>query len=561
MGILSSLFAGVSGLNANGTALSVIGNNIANLSTVGFKGSKATFADLISSSISGGSGAIQTGIGVALTSVQGNFSQGSLATSSNVLDLAIDGNGFFIVEDAQGGTFYSRAGLFRLDRNNNVVDPTGFKLQGFLADTAGTITGTIGDISLPSTTASAPTGVRGNVVASAASTTTTAGGNNSFNVNVNGDGVQTITVANGLTGSALATAIQNAVRALVPNDPFKAAAYAGFTASVNASNIFTFTSGMTGTTNNSPTGTGTVVVTANGGDTLAANLNMLAPTSTTGTDFLLSDPPASSNFSTSMTVFDSLGNSHLLTTYFTKVGENSWNYNTVAAASDVVTANYHSSNIDTSLGIVRVGSGTLTFGTDGTLDRESTVIRYDTGTAAGTSGAVPGSLQVDFTGATQDQLITMNFGSSVTTDGGSGLDGTTQFGSTSALVQQTQDGFAAGSLQAFSVDANGIINGRFSNGQLRALAQVVLARFPDPIGLTRTGKNTFAQSGNSGQPVTGTPDSAGLGRVLSNSLELSNVDLGESFIDMIAAQRGFQANSRVITTSDEILQELVNLKR
>jgi flagellar hook protein FlgE len=578
MGILSSLFAGVSGLNANGTALSVIGNNIANLSTVGFKGSKATFADLISSSISGGSGAIQTGIGVALTSVQGNFSQGSLATSSNVLDLAIDGNGFFIVEDAQGGTFYSRAGLFRLDKNNNVVDPTGFKLQGFLADTTGTITGTIGDIALPSTTASpratatafvaanlnsatTPSGVRGNVVASAASTTTTAAGNNSFTINLNGDGAQTITVANGLTGSALATAIQNAVRALVPNDSFKGAAYAGFTASVNASNTFTFTSGMTGTTNNSTTGTGTVVVTANGGDTLAANLNMLAPTSTTGTDFLLSDPPATSNFSTSMTVFDSLGNSHLLTTYFTKIGENSWNYNTVAAASDVVTANYHSSNIDSSLGIVRVGSGTLTFGTDGTLDRESAVIRYDTGTEAGTSGTVPGELQIDFTGATQDQLMVMNFGSSVTTDGGSGLDGTTQFGSTSALVQQTQDGFAAGSLQAFSVDANGIINGRFSNGQLRALAQVVLARFPDPIGLARTGKNTFAQSGNSGQPVTGTPDSAGLGRVLSNSLELSNVDLGESFIDMIAAQRGFQANSRVITTSDEILQELVNLKR
>lgn len=578
MGILSSLFAGVSGLNANGTALSVIGNNIANLSTVGFKGSKATFADLISSSISGGSGAIQTGIGVALTSVQGNFSQGSLTTSSNVLDLAIDGNGFFIVKDAQGGTFYSRAGQFRLDKDNNVVDPTGFKVQGFLADTAGTITGTIGDISLPSTTASpratttalvaanlnsatVPTGVRGNVVASAASVTTTAAGNNSFTINLNGDGARTIAVANGLTGSALAAAIQNAVRALVPNDPFKGAAYAGFTASVNASNTFTFTSGMTGTPNNSTTGTGTVVVAANGGDTLAANLNMLAPISTTGTDFLLSDPSASSNFSTSMTVFDSLGNSHLLTTYFTKIGANSWNYNTVAAAADVVTANYHSSNIDTSLGIVRVGSGTLTFGTDGTLDRESTVIRYDTATAAGTSGTAPGELQLDFVGATQDQPIAMNFGSSVTTDGGSGLDGTTQFGSTSALVQQTQDGFAAGSLQAFSVDANGTINGRFSNGQVRALAQVVLARFPDPIGLTRTGKNTFAQSGDSGQPVTGTPDSAGLGQVKSNSLELSNVDLGESFIDMIAAQRGFQANSRVITTSDEILQELVNLKR
>jgi flagellar hook protein FlgE len=578
MGILSSLFAGVSGLNANGTALSVIGNNIANLSTVGFKGSKATFADLISSSISGGSGAIQTGIGVALTSVQGNFSQGSLATSSNVLDLAIDGNGFFMVEDAQGGTFYSRAGLFRLDRNNNVVDPTGFKLQGFLADTTGTITGTIGDIALPSTTASpratttalvaanlnsatTQTGVRGNIVGSAASVTTTAAGNNSFTIDLNGDGPQVVTVADGLTGSALATEIQNAVRALIPADPLKAAAYSGFTATVNASDIFSFASGITGTTNNSTTGTGTVVVAANGGDTLAGNLNMTAPVSTTGTDFLLSDPPATSDFSTSMTVFDSLGNSHLLTTYFTKIGENTWNYNVVASANDVVTANYDPSNIDTTLGIVRVGSGTLAFGTNGTLDRESPVLRYDTGTAAGAVGGTPGQLQVDFNGATQDQLIVMNFGSSVTTDGGTGLDGTTQFGSTSALVQQTQDGFAAGSLQAFSVDSNGTISGRFSNGQLRALAQVVLARFPDPIGLTRTGKNTFAQSGNSGQPVTGTPDSAGLGRVLSNSLELSNVDLGESFIDMIAAQRGFQANSRVITTSDEILQELVNLKR
>ena len=151
-----------------------------------------------------------------------------------------------------------------------------------MADTTGTITGTIGDIALPSTTASpratttalvaanlnsatTQTGVRGNIVGLAASVTTTAAGNNSFTIDLNGDGPQVVTVANGLTGSALATAIQNAVRALVPNDPFKAAAYSGFTASVNASNIFTFASGMTGTTNNSTTGTGTVVVTANGG--------------------------------------------------------------------------------------------------------------------------------------------------------------------------------------------------------------------------------------------------------------------------------------------------------
>jgi flagellar hook protein FlgE len=262
-----------------------------------------------------------------------------------------------------------------------------------------------------------------------------------------------------------------------------------------------------------------------------------------------------------MTVYDSLGNSHLLTTYFTQVGTNTWNYNVTANSSDVVTANYASANIDVSLGITRVGAGTLTFGTNGTLDRESVALRFDTGTAAGAVGAAPGQLQIDFNGATADQLLTYNYGTSVTTEGGNGLDGTTQFGSQSAVVQLTQDGYAAGSLQAFSVDGNGVINGRFSNGQLRALAQVVLARFPDPLGLTRTGSNTFAQSGNSGQPVTGVPESAGLGKLKSNTLELSNVDLGESFIDMIAAQRGFQANSRVITTSDEILQELVNLKR
>ena len=236
MGILSSLFAGVSGLNANGTALSVIGNNIANLSTVGFKGSRATFADLISSSISGGSGSVQTGIGVALTSVQGDFTQGSLATSSNVLDLAIDGNGFFVMKDSQNGTFYGRNGLFRLNQNSVVVDPTGFKLQGFLADTTGTITGNIGDIALPTTTAApnptttallaanlnsstATTGVRGNVIGSAASVTTSAAGNNAFTINLNGDGAQTVTVANGLTGSALASAIQSAVRSLTAANP------------------------------------------------------------------------------------------------------------------------------------------------------------------------------------------------------------------------------------------------------------------------------------------------------------------------------------------------------
>src|SRR5581483_11963609 len=254
MGLLSSLFAGVSGLNAQGNALSVIGNNIANMSTVGFKSSQTTFADLISSSLGGGASAIQTGIGVALTGVQGNFSQGSLTTTSNVLDLAIDGNGFFLLHDSQGGTFYTRAGQFRLNASNEVVDPNGFLLQGFQADTSGTITGSIGDVNLPSTTAS-------------------------------------------------------------------------------------------------PKATSAI--------TIGANLSSQATT----TAFSLADPTGTSNFSTSMSVYDSLGISHLLTVYFTKTAANTWAYNVIANSSDITTANYNAANINAALGIVRVASGSLGFTT------------------------------------------------------------------------------------------------------------------------------------------------------------------------------------------------------
>src|SRR6185437_8749585 len=240
---------------------------------------------------------------------------------------------------------------------------------------------------------------------------------------------------------------------------------------------------------------------------------------------------------------------------------NTWTYNVLGGTNEIVTANYDSSNINASLGVVRLASGTLTFTTSGALNTESVVTSYDSGTPGGTAGSTVGQAQIDFVGATANQAITFNFGTSVTTDGGTGMDLTTQFGAASGLVQQTQNGFSAGALQTFSVEANGLVNGRFSNGQVRPLAQLALARFPDPLGLVRTGKNTFAESGTSGQPLVGAPTTAGLGRVLANTLELSNVHLGESFIDMIAAQRGFEANSRMITTSDEILQTLVNMKR
>lgn len=452
MGILSSLFTGVSGLNANGNALTVIGNNIANLNTVGFKSSRSAFADLVGASLGGVGGDIQVGLGVALNGVQGNFSQGPFSTTGNTLDLGIDGNGFFLLRDANGQSLYSRAGQFHLDDQSRIIDPSGFLLQGYQVDANGVITANIGGVTLPATTAP-------------------------------------------------------------------------------------------------PNATSTVDI--------GANLNSQSPTSV----FSLTDPIGTSQFSTSLTAYDSLGNSHLLTTHFSKTAANTWNYNIVGNTSEIVTANYDSSNINTSLGLVRLASGNLSFTTGGALDTESVVTSYDNGAPGGAAGGVVGQAQIDFVGATADQLMAFNFGSSVTTDGGTGLNLTTQFGAASGIVQQGQNGFSAGALQTFSVEANGLISGRFSNGQVRPLAQLALARFADPQGLVRAGKNTFAESGTSGQPLLGPATSAGLGKILSNTLELSNVDLGESFIDMIAAQRGFQANSRVVTTSDELLQELVNLKR
>ncbi len=564
MGILSALFAAVSGLNANGTNLSIIGNNIANTGTVGFKSSRANFADIVNASLGGASGSTSSGIGVFLSGIQSNFTQGSLQTTNNALDMAVDGNGFFQVKSASGGTFYTRAGQFNVNKDGDVVNPDGLKLQGFQADALGIITGTIATINLSTTTSppnatknmsisanvdsqSLPVGVGAKLVSGAPAVTTSAAGNLAFNINLNNDGAQTVTVAAGLTGAPLANAIQTAVRALAPVDPFRSSAYSGFTATYDATTTkFSFTSGMTGLSTTAGS-SATAVVTASGVDTLAASLKMRAadaPIVTTGTDFNIANPTSTSNFSSSLTVYDSLGIGHVVNTYFTKTGTNSWNYNEVTDNTAVSVQPGFTSGTNS-----LVASGSIEFTTNGALDRVSPVVYHN----AGGNG-------IDFLGATPGQAITVDFGSTVTT-GGTGLDKTTQFGSLSALVNQTQDGYGSGSLQGMSVNTVGIVIGRFSNGQLRTLAQVALARFNNAQGLAKVGKNLVAEAGDSGSPVIGKPDSSGLGRTLSNSLELSNVDLGEEFISLIGAQRGFQANARVVTTADEIMGELVNLKR
>lgn len=444
MGLQSAFVTAISGLTATGRGLSEIGNNIANSETVGYKSSRVSFGDLFGATIGGGgtSSAIQEGRGVSVQGVDKNFTQGSLKTTANALDLAVDGDGFFLVEDASGNQFYTRDGQFHLNNTGLIVNNEGLILQGFQADTSGNILGTTGNLVLTTS----------QVAAQATSS---------------------ITMSGNLQSSETAK-----------------------TFSIN---------NLTGTTDHS----------------------------------------------TGIRVFDSLGNGHDLTLYFTKTATNTWSYYVVAPAADVTV---DASALDASSVNALIASGTLTFTTAGALDTESSVTYYDAST--GTAGGI------DFTGgAAANQTLTFAFGSSVTTDGGTGLDGITQFGSQSVTLTLSQNGFANGTLRGTSIDENGVIVGNFSNGTVRNLGQVLLARFVNPDGLNSIGGNLFIQTNGSGSPLTGAPGSGAFGKVIGNTLELSNVDLGDELVNMITMQRAFQANSRIITTTNDLLGELVNLTR
>ncbi|GKS59207.1 flagellar hook protein FlgE [Nitrospira sp.] len=408
MGILTSMFTAVSGLSAYGNAMGIIGNNIANVGTAGFKGSRPAFADLISTSLAGASGTDQAGLGVYLADVQGVFTQGSLTTTGQVLDMAIDGTGFFLLTDPVGTEFYSRNGQFKLDSQGRIVDSNNYLVQGYQANAAGVLTGTIGNITLTNT-------------------------------------------------------------------------------------------------NIAPSGTSTVNITAN-----------LNAASTAPAGAFNATDPTTYNFSSSTTVFDSLGNTHNLQFFFVKSGvANTWNvYQRLDTGAAAAATN-----------LVFNSSGALT-----------------SGGAQNFSLAIAG-------GATTPQAVAVDF------------TGVTQYAAQSALLDQAQNGFTSGTLAQFAIDSQGQVTAQYTNGRTQLLAQVVLSRFPNPQGLARQGDNVFSQTAESGTAIQGAPASNGLGRIISGAIEQSNVDLGEEFVHMIITQRAFQANSRAITTSDEMLQELVNLKR
>ena len=410
-----SFSTAISGVNAATSDLNVISNNIANASTTGFKASSAQFAEVFASSLLG-SGAAATGQGVALTEIRADFSQGNIEFTSNALDLAISGNGFFVLEGDDGGRQFSRAGAFRVDREGFLTNSQGNRLQGFQANVSGQITGELNDLYIDTT--------------------------------------------------------------LIE-----------------------------------PLASATVNVTQN----LDSRDDILVSAAFDSTD------PLTYSASTSTTVYDSLGNSHVLDIFYVK---------TAAGAYDVYSA------LDgTTTSAAGTPNGALTFDSSGQLVTP----------AAPNLGEITVPTITLGNGA-NDLDLTLDLGS------------TTQFGTNFAVSSIVQDGYGAGQLIAFEFDDSGVAFARFTNGQSRAIGQVALASFRNNNGLQPVGNTNFAETFSSGTPTIGSPGTGGRGAIQSSAVETANVDITTELVNLIIAQRNFSASAQVIQANDQLTQTIINLR-
>lgn len=426
MGILRSFTIGVSGLNASGQGMGVIGDNIANAGTNGFKSSRAEFQDVLAVSLKGIEGGDQFGAGVKLGHIKPLMTQGDITRTDSVTDLAVSGDGFFKI-DAPFGPGYTRDGSFHFDKEGNLVTMDGYKVMGYQADEEGKILNKIDPIKLGATT----------------------------------------------------------IRAKATKD---------------------------------------------------VNIQMNLDSRENKKEFDITKPEKTSNFSNTMTVYDNVGTARVITMYYNKTENNEWTYHAVVDGKDAEGGKEGQ--------LYEMANGKLTFNDKGQL-----------------LDAKEGKNAFNFNkGAAPDQKISFNFGTPIK-QGGTGLDSITQFGSDSAVSRQTQDGASAATLTSMSFNDKGILTAVYNNGESRDIAQISIAKFENNEGLFKVGKNLFKESKSAGQPSLGKPGDGGRGEVLSKSIELSNVDIANEFVNLMTAQRNFQANAKTLTTADQMLQEVLQIKR
>ena len=443
--MMRSMFSGVSGLRAHQTKMDVIGNNIANVNTVGFKSGRVTFQEVFNQTLRGagapdaatgrgGTNPMQVGLGIDVGAVDTIVTRGSLQRTDNPTDLSIEGDGFFIVKGGNADTYrFTRAGNFGIDRLGNLVTGCGMNVYGWQAYTRELD----GSYSYDTEQPNEP-------------------------INLYSD---------------------------IPNKNKRMIAAKATTTAVFAGNLD------------------------------AANVALGSDGAATADNIHVSVP---------LTVYDSLGNDYKINVKFWKItasggtdGNSTWSWEIDPGSGQTASS----------------ANGSIQFDTNGQI-------------IAGESVTPEIIITPDTSVGTQDINVKLDFSK------------LTMYAADSSVNPTSIDGYSTGSLVTFIIGSDGIITGIYSNGQQQPLGLIALTSFENPSGLQKVGDNMFIPTTNSGSfEKASKAGSEGVGTLNPGTLEMSNVDLSREFTDMIVTQRGFQANSRIITTSDEMLQELVNLKR
>ncbi len=455
MAIHYALFSGVSGLAVNTDSMGVISNNIANSNTRAFKADRAEFEDLLAVNLNEFS---QLGRGARLRSITTNFTQGALSHTGGITDMAIQGEGFFVMRTggadmgSSGALTYTRQGTFRFDRDGYISDVHGQKLQGFLAGQDGKLETRLQDMQI-STTSVTP----------------------------------------------------------VP----------------------------------------TTKVTMN------VNLDLREPVLIE--DFDPRRPNETSNYASTVTMYDNFGQSHQATVYFAKDRDksNSWNWYATIDGAEIKDAQQFD-ELGQPLPYI-IGKGEISFDENG-----KPIMNFRTKEGKPSFIDVmeqSDAHEIQFANGSAPQKVQFNFGAMEDELGKVGKTTSTSLATRSSTLYHSQNGSEAGYLKSLKVDQEGNLRAVYTNGLERRLGAIALATFPSPAGLQKTGQNCYGQTYRSGEPSVGIPQTGTRGSVYSASLEESNVDLASQFVDMITTQRGFQANSKTITTSDSMLEEIIGLKR
>ncbi|MFB0525099.1 MAG: flagellar hook protein FlgE [Phycisphaerae bacterium] len=554
-----ALSAGVTGLQAHQKMLDVAGNNLANVNTTAFKASRITFSELLSETIKkasqpttnvGGTNPQQMGSGVAVAGISPNMAQGNIVNTGNPLDLAIEGQGYFVLSDGQQN-IYSRAGVYAVDSDSSLVDPaTGYRVQriGSVGESDGFQSSGDSDIHVPydvamPASATSEVKVSGNLSADAAFDTPqtnvltsnvayTSGGTAATGTTLIND-LDQITSGTYSSATITVSGYEHDGTALTDGTPLSVDATTTMQDLIDHINtVLSATNGTASLVN------GSIRITDVDSGYSKSDVTLTFANSGTA-DF---QEPAYFEISTvggeevksvNITVYDTQGGKHVLSGAFVRTSTaNTWDMVLTSLTGDIHEITPENRRIE---GITFSASDGSLAGLTG-LDLSQFVITFSHDTA----NPQPVDIWMGTVGK---------------------MDGLTQFKGSSTAVAREQDGYEAGSLATVSVNNKGIIIGAFSNGVKKNIATLQIALFQNPSGLESIGSSYFIPSANSGVAVTTPAMTGGAGSIHAGALEKSNADVATEFVNLIQAQNGFQANARSIRVANDILRELSNLIR